>query len=413
VTWLAAIFVLWFAMRQRGQTVLVISRRLDDSRKFIEKVKFIYERLPSWRPVAKFNADSISFPGIGSEIEALPATENTGRSRTAQLVVLDEWAHQPWARKIFQAIEPAAETGKLVGISSANGQGALHSQVYLSAKAGRNGWKAVFIPFDAHPDRKATGWREAKRADLEELSDAEFAQEYPANDVEAITTSGRPVFRAEDLARQPLRPGVAGEPGLVRYGGPEPGKSYILAGDVGEGLATSDWSSATVLERDSGEQLAQLRGRWSPDVFAAKIDRLARAFAIHADTRHRLPVIVAIERNNHGHAAILALRGLHAGTAPYAIYRAHDKRLGWLTSTATRPVLVDQLEQALRTSAIALHDAGTVDQLSTFVYNDDGRPEADEGYHDDDVLALGIAWQVRRRSFGRILDLPDRAKAAA
>ena len=29
-------------------------------------------------------------------------------------------------------------------------------------------------------------------------------------------------------------------------------------------------------------------------------------------------------------------------------------------------------------------------------------PEGQEGYHDDDVLAVGIAWQVRRRAFGRV-----------
>lgn len=411
VTWLAAIYVLWFAIRRPGQTVLVISRRLDDSQKFVAKVRFVYERLPAWRPMATFTTDSIAFPGIGGSIEALPATENTGRSRTAQLVVLDEWAHQPFARQILQAINPAVETGQVIGVSSANGQGALHSQVYLAAKAGRNGWKAIFIPFNAHPDRKAPGWLPAKRAELEQLSDPEFAQEYPANDVEAIASSGRPVFRAEDLVRQPVRPGFAGEPGLVTYRKPAAGRIYVIAGDVGEGDATSDWSSAPVLDRDSGEQVAQLRGRWAPDVFAAKLDRLARAYAGHADARNRRPVIVAVERNNHGHAVLLELRRLHNGTGPYAIYIAPDKKAGWLTTNASRPVLVDQLEAAIRTGAITLHDATSIDQCSTFNYQDSGRPEADEGYHDDDVMALGIAWQVRQRSFGRVLGIP--AKAAA
>jgi hypothetical protein len=403
VSWLAAIYALWMAIRRPGQTVLVISRRQDDARKFLDKVVFVYERLPAWRPVAKINADSISFPGLGSEIEALPATENTGRSRTAQVVILDEWGHQPWARKIFQAIKAVAEKGQIIGIGSANGQGALHSQVYLAAKAGRNGWKAVFIPASAHPDRKVAGWRAKARQELEQLSDAEFAQEYPENDVEAITTSGRPVFGAATIAAQQLRPGVVGEPGLVTYAKPEPGKVYVVGADVGEGLATSDWSSAAVLERDLGDQVAQLRGRWSPDVYAAKLDRLARAYAVHVSATLRKPVIVAVERNNHGHAVLLELRRLHAGTAPYAIYMAADKRTGWLTTSASRPVLVDQLEAALRMGAVRVHDGGTADQLATFAYNDDGKPEALEGYHDDDVMALGIAWQVRRRSFGTVL----------
>lgn len=436
VSWLAAIYALWVALRKPGQSVLLISRRQDDADKLLAKVAYIYARLPDWKPVAVVNARSISFPGQGSEIEAMPATENIGRSRTANLVVLDEHAHQPFARKILLAVKAAAEKGQLLSISSANGQGALHSQLFIGAKGGGalaptqlpdgtplplrvsrdvgpNGWRAVFVPASARPDRQAPGWRERERAELSELSDADFAQEYPENDLEAIQTTGRPVFRPEDLERQPMRQGVAGETGLVVYREPEKGKVYVIGGDVAEGLATSDWSSATVLERDSGEQVAQLRGRWTPDVFAAKVDRLARRFARNGDAANPRPVIVGVERNNHGHAALLALVGLHKGTAPYRIYRAKDKRIGWLTTPSTRPVLVDQLEAALRTSAVTLHDAGTVDQCSTFAYNDDGKPEAQEGYHDDDVIALGIAWQLRRRAFGRVLDVPSRAEAAA
>jgi hypothetical protein len=413
VSWLAAIYALWVAIRRPGQSVLLISRNQSDAEKLLAKVAYVWERLPAWRPIAIVNVRTMSFPGLGSEIEALPATQNVGRSRTAQLVILDEHGHQPWARKIFLAIKAVAEKGQILSISSANGQGALHSQLYLAAKAGTNGWKAIFIPYRAHPDRQAPGWLERERAALEQLSDADFAQEYPANDVEAIIATGRTVFRGEDLARQPIEIGVAGVKGVTYYREPAEGKVYVIGADVGEGLATSDWSSASVLERDAGDQVATLRGRWTPDVYATKLDAMARRFARNATAANPRPVIVAVERNNHGHAVLLALSKLHGGTAPYQIYRAKDRRIGWLTTSASRPVLVDQLEEGLRTGAIRIHDAGTVDQMATFAYNDDGRPEAQEGYHDDDVLGIGIAWQVRRRSFGRVLDArKPEAKAA-
>jgi hypothetical protein len=413
VSWLSAMYALWVAMRRPGQSVLLISRRQDDADELLAKVAYIYERLPAWRPRAIVNTRSIRFPALGSEIEALPATENVGRSRTAQLVILDEHAHQPWARKIMLAIKAVAEKGQVLSISSANGQGALHSQIYLAGKAGTNGWRAVFIPYNAHPDRQAPGWLERERAELEQLDDAKFAQEYPANDVEAIVSTGRPVFRHQDLTRQPLEAGVPGEPGVTYYREPEPGHVYVIGADVGEGLTTSDWSSATVIDRDSGEQVAQLRARWTPDVFAGKLDALARRFARNATPASPSPVLVGVERNNHGHAVLLALAKLHAGTAPYRIYRAPDKRVGWLTTNASRPVLVDQLEEALRTKALTVRDAGTVDQMSTFAYNDDGRPEAQEAYHDDDVMAAGIAVQLRRRAFGRVLDVRGTAGKAA
>ena len=138
VSWLAAIYALWFAMRKPGQVVLIISQREDDAVKFLEKVSFIWERLPEWRTGAKVNVKSIELAN-GSSLEAMPATANIGRSRTANLVILDEHAYQGFARKILLALKPVAEKGQILSISSGNGQGALHSQLYISAKAGING----------------------------------------------------------------------------------------------------------------------------------------------------------------------------------------------------------------------------------------------------------------------------------
>lgn len=433
VSWLAALFALWKASRRPGQTVLLISRRQDDADKLLAKVAYLHARLPEWRAHAQVGMRTIRFPGMDSEIESMPAHRDIGRSRTADLVVLDEHAHQPFAREILAAVRAAAEHGTILSVSTGNGQGTLHADLFAGAsrdepltptslrdgtrlpllttrQAGPNGWRAVFIPFDARAGRDEA-WRLRTRTELEALSDAAFAQEYPRDAREAIQATGRPVFRPEDLSRQPLeQPLTHSEPGLAVYRGPDPGKAYVIGADVAEGLERSDWSSATVLERDSGEQVAQLRGRWTPDVFAARLDRLARHYATAAPKSGRATVIVAVERNNHGHAVLLRLSQLHGGQAPYALWRARDKRLGWLTTSATRPVLIDQLEAALRTGGVTLHDPATVDQCATFHWSDDGRAEAVEGHHDDDVLALGIAWEVRRRSFGRVL---GRAREAA
>jgi hypothetical protein len=410
VSWLAALFALWTATRRPGQEVLLVSRNQADATRLLDKVAYLYARLPAWKPDAVVNMRSIRF-AQGSVIEALPATENVGRSRTAALVVLDEHAHQPFARKILLAVMAVAEKGRILSISSANGRGALHSQLYAAAKEGTNGWKAVFIPASAHPDRRDPAWRERERAALSQLSDADFAQEYPESDLEAIAVTGRPVFRPEDLERQSIESGVTGPPGLVVYREPEIGKVYLIGADVAEGLANSDWSSAVVLERDSGEQVAQLRGRWPPDIYAAKIDDLARRYGVYSKGGWDVTTIVAVERNNHGHAVLLRLRQLHSPEgkpqAPYVIYRAKDKRQGWLTGSANRSVLVDQLEAGLRNGSVQLHDTSTIDQLSAFAWSDEGRAEAPDGYHDDDVLALGIAWQVRSSSFPRVLGLRE------
>lgn len=438
VSWLAAIFALWTAMFRPGQSVLLLSRNQADADKLLDKVAFVFERLPDWlKPEAIVLERSIRFPVLGSEIESMPASKGVGRSRTASLVILDEWAFQPWARTIFLALKAVVDKGRLLGISTANGQGALHTAIFQAARdgqalasvtlpdgtatelqttpaTGRNGFRPVFIPSRARPDRQALGWREQARAELEQLSDAEFDQEYPDDASAAFISTGRPAFDHKALANPELHPIEAGrtdKPGIVIYREPEPDKVYILGADCAEGLATSDWSTASMLDRDSGEQVAQIRGRWTPDVYAERLDYLARHFARNAKPGSR-SVILAVERNNHGHAVLLRLAQLIGATPVYTLYRAKDKRLGWITSSATRPVLVDELEAAIRLGHVRIHDAATVDQCLAFAYNDDGKAEAPEGYHDDDVISIGIAWQVRRRAFGRVIGTGSEGKAA-
>lgn len=415
VTWLAASFALWHAMFHPGRHVLLLSIGQDEANDLIAKVSFIFHRLPDWmKPVMRENTRSIRFPLLDSEIEALPATKGAGRSKTASLVILDEHGHQDYADEIYLALSPAVEQGKLFSISSANGEGALHSRIYTEAKEGRNGFRAVFIPFRAHPDRDDE-WYARKRAEMSELSDAEFAQEYPRDDEEAIASTGLPIFPREKLRAMPLEEGSRSG-GLTVFREPEPDAVYVIGADPAEGAVGSDWSSAGVFRIDQaegvgylGEQVAQLRGRWAPEVFAEKLDRLARRYAVHATPQRRQPVLLGWERNNHGHAVRVAIQALYAGGAPYALYRARDGKFGWLQTAETRALLIDQLAAAVRTDALTLHDAGTVGQFRTFHENDKGKPEAQTGFHDDDVFAVGIAWQLRRLVFGARLELRRRA----
>jgi hypothetical protein len=444
VSWLAAMFALWTAIRRSGQAVLLVSKKQDDADKLLAKVAYIWERLPDWKPRAIVNTRSISFPGLGSEIEAMPASPDVGRSRTVNLVILDEHGHQPYADEILLSVKSAAEHGQILAVSTGNGIGVLHSRLYnaakkgnpmmatqladgkplplrVSARGGPNGWRAIFLPFNAHPQRDSQ-WLIDARAELDQLTDAQFAQENPRNDVEAIQTSGSPIFALDKLTAWEQLPGtpIVGIAGARWFEEPRLGALYSIGADPAEGNADSDWSSASVLrieqvdgERYRGEQVAVLRGRWPPEIFAVKLDKLARHYGIHATAERPRPVLLAWERNNHGHAVRVELERLHTPGAPYAMFRARDKHYGWLQTHETRTVLVDQLAAAVRNDQLDIHDAGTVEQFATFHENDHGRAEAQEGFHDDDVIAVGVGWQMRRRLFGIVLDIPTAAETPA
>ena len=45
-----------------------------------------------------------------------------------------------------------------------------------------------------------------------------------------------------------------------------------------------------------------------------------------------------------------------------------------------------------------LNDRDTLNEMLTFVRNENGRPEAQEGAHDDCVMSLAIAYYVKSRT---------------
>lgn len=110
-----------------------------------------------------------------------------------------------------------------------------------------------------------------------------------------------------------------------------------------------------------------------------------------------------MERNNHGHSTLNTLRNVCRYPRLYYHVR-YDQLgkavpvLGWPTDQATKPILVDDLAAAIAGGHLPIHSAGLVDECFTFVTTDTG---AQEGKHDDRVLAAGIAWQARKRAVSK------------
>jgi hypothetical protein len=83
------------------------------------------------------------------------------------------------------------------------------------------------------------------------------------------------------------------------------------------------------------------------------------------------------------------------------IHTDYDKRigssqkLGWQTNGKTRPILLDDLEEALSHEHMQVNDRTFLGECLTFADDGTGKYKAREGCYDDAVLAWGIAWQVR------------------
>jgi len=406
----------------------VIAHNLDTTIEVFGKIKLFIEHLPDFlRPKLKRNREreillkSAPFCGeLNSKYTVGTAgTFDFGRGKDIDNLHLSEYAFYPRPERIKAgALQALRADGKASIESTANGFNAFHVE-WEAAKRGESRFAPHFFGWFEDPecrldvvkherlalsdadralakayglDRAQLKWMVAKRRELRDR----FVAEYPANDAEAFLTSVRGVFDADALkALLTKASGVEAievRGGLTIWRRPEPGREYVIGADVAEGLPDGDASCAVVVDRESGEQAAELHGRWPVHVFAQKLDELGRLYN---------GALVGVERNNHGHTVLALLSAQHAYPTLYA-HRDYDARgttrgrLGWETNAKTKPLMIDGLAEALAEGFLGVNSAELVKECLTYVYDERGGTGAQAGCRDDRVIAAAIAWQLRK-----------------
>ncbi len=426
---------------------LIIAHKEDASTNLFNMSKLFYEEMPAYlRPMRKAsNAKELIFenptpnveekqrnPGLRSKIKIDTAKNlGAGRSETIRNLHASEVAFWDNAEQVMlgllQAVPDDPNTMVIVE-STPNGVGGYFYNLWQQAKRGENNYIPVFLAWFEEPTYRRPvpeGFRldddEQEIAkiyglDLEQMAwrrwcienncngDADlFRQEYPANDTECFLTSGRPVFNSQVLqamleASKP--PKIIGnmveENGRVKFvkqdkgylsvwQEPEEGHNYIISADVAEGLARGDYSVADVIDRQTLEQVAQWHGHIDPDLFGAELDKLARYY---------FRAFVVPEVNNHGLTTVTALKKLYRN-----IYRRRTvdritnkarQEYGWRTDSRTKPLAIDKAAEHIRERTAKINCRETIEECLTFIRNDKGGMEAQEGCHDDRVMALAI-----------------------
>jgi len=398
-------YALWLCLFKAGQTVLFFSIGEREAAEMLRRVKELYNRIPPGLKLLlpkriKSNTTEQEFSN-GSSIQSLPGVG--GRSFTASLIVLDEFAHNERASELYTGVKPTIDGGgQLIILSTANGIGNAFHRLWVMAKSGSSPLQTVFLPWWTRPGRDDKWYAETK-AGYEDPS--KMVQEYPANDIEAFLSSGRSRFAAEWIARQQenVRSPIPVDrlPNVLRalhtsctigsnvnlciYQGPIPGRRYILAADVAEGLAKGDYSTATIIDAESWEEVAHIHGHWEPAVYAGYIQILGEFYG----------ALIAVERNNHGHA-VLATLAANGCSNVYENPEENPPRPGWVTNLKTKPLSIDNLAEALRDDLCKIRTAATLDELQIYAVDDKGKTGAPDNYHDDRVMTWAILMAIVR-----------------
>ena len=176
------------------------------------------------------------------------------------------------------------------------------------------------------------------------------------------------------------------------YEWPKEGKAYVLGIDVAEGLEIGDYSSIHVLERESFRVVATWHGHIDPDLLGYEAVGLAKFYNY---------AVIGCEINNHGFTTINRIKELEYP----AIYKrqrlnklsnATINELGWKTNKQTKPIMIDELVEAVREQSIDISERATIEEMLAFVKDEKGEMGAPQGMYDDRVISLAIAVQMRK-----------------
>jgi hypothetical protein len=425
---------------QHSITSVIVAHDMDSAKRIFGIVKLFAGRLPEGQQARigkpQYNSrHEIYWPSVNGRFYVGTAGALTfGRGQTISNLHCSEFAFWPKPEEALTAISPAVPSGgRIVIESTANGMGNFLCKFWSQTKEGVTGYTPHFYRWWQDPTYQLPGeplqglseeevhlqnayglseaqlrWRRAKQQELR----MRFLQEYPEDDVTCFLASGRCCFDTRALLAAQQRIAAEPEPVLLAslpdaeggalaiapatlaiYRAPEQGKEYVIGADIGEGLAHGDASAACVLEYESGEQVAELHGRVSPERFARLLDALGRYYGTAR---------LGVERNQHGHSTLNTLYNtLHYPRLyQHSRYDRHDAEtttLGWPTDASTKPILVDDFAAAIAEGHLRMHSSGLVEECFSFVTTDTGSQEAGPGHHDDRVIAAAIGWQIRKR----------------
>lgn len=172
------------------------------------------------------------------------------------------------------------------------------------------------------------------------------------------------------------------------YEEPEKGVPYVLGGDTaGDG---SDSFVAQVLDNRTGTQVAALRHQFDEDLYARQVFCLGIFYntaLVGVETNYSTYPVMELERLGYPNQYVRERMDDYTHSI--------QKSYGFVTSTKTRPVILSELIKAVREDINIVCDEDTLEEMLTFVRSESWKPEAEEGAHDDCVLALAIAHYIR------------------
>lgn len=461
----AAYFAIKLALagQDSPEAVLMLANKQETSKGFLGKIREFLLQLPRWMWGAHYvqNPDDTIFrkntehyiilPN-GSEAIALATNRDALRSFTPTRLVMDEAAFIEDGAEAYTAAMGSLSTGgRVTLISTPNGYDELYYKTFQNAKSGDNGYKITEMKwfedprynydlrwitqegeiieeteftFESFREKEQLGYKPTSTwyenmCELFNHNERQIAQEL---DVSFIGSGGNVIedkyidYHERNSIESPKfyeGDGLGGEIWIWKE--PEEGHQYILSSDVSRGDA-EDYSTFTIIDFTTMEQVVEYQGKVYPDQLAIMIDKYGRHYNAY--------VVVDIT-GGMGVSTILKLIELDYPHLHYDNPRARalqnkkelekyandqSGKIPGFSANNVRVVMIANFEYYIRTDSVRIRSVRLTNEMKTFVYKN-GKPDHMKGYHDDCIMALAMALWVLENSFKQLEKLENQNKA--
>lgn len=416
---LTGVYCLWYSLVNPRMQCLIVSIGQRESTKYLnENVKEIYDALPQWvkggldnkgkpikwmkRKAAKDSATEFWLPNR-SKIRSIPSGKATGRGFSTKILVIDEAAFIENIEAIWTGIYPtlANTDGKVFVVSTVNGVGGTggwYYRTYRDAMEGNNDFVVAEMNYKEHPDYCDPVWESQM---FRQLGQRKWDQEVIGKFLAAGNTyiTAEHIEKMESTIEKAMK--LAKEAGeqwpKLELGGKlqiwkefvgetklpdgttKPAHHYSIGGDCATGGGL-DNSCASVWDVDTGEQVAEYRGKIPEDQFAAILAALGYRYGT---------AVIAVELNSTAGGAVLM--SLQKVQKYKRLYSGEDGKVGWNTNVRTRNLMIADLESSLYNEDFKWRSLRFTDELKTFIVTKTGKIEHDLNCHDDTIFASMIA----------------------
>ena len=247
-------------------------------------------------------------------------------------------------------------------------------------------------------------------------------QEYPCTADEAFLNSGNCVFNSELLMQRkvelqelykktPYRQGffkfrwndeeskdfilnstiefVDSPIGMIKiYEQPKPHGFYVLGGDTaGDG---SDFYAGTMIDNTTGKRCATLHGKVDADIYTWQMYCFGAYYnwaMASIEINFNIFPVVELKRLKYPHQ--------YKREEYDRISKTYQEKFGWKTDRNTRPQIISEEQSFIKDHIDLFTDITMIEEALSFVYDENMRPDATEGKHDDMLFSDMIAQATR------------------